>query len=126
MYFSIMMLVIRHTKLGVTGGLELGHMVHSPSQVFLILHSRVFLSLPNFIRQPSDNYYENFSDRSLEEVDEEQDAEQDEEQEQDLDWRRNYHNLSRTTYMDDLDLEAGEYNLHFDDVYSRRPETPKI
>lgn len=97
-----------------------------PQSSFLDPPQSSFLEPPNFMRQPSDNYYENFSDRSLEELDEEQDAEQDEEQEQDLDWRRNYHNLSRTTYMDDLDLEAGEYNLHFDDVYSRRPETPKI
>jgi hypothetical protein len=24
------------------------------------------------------------------------------------------------------DLEAGEFNLHFDDIYSRPPETPRI
>lgn len=97
-----------------------------PQSSFLDPPQSSFLEPPNFMRQPSDNYYENFSERSLEEQDEEQDAEQDKEQEQDLDWRRNYHNLSRTTYMDDLDLEAGECSLHFDDVYSRRPETPKI
>lgn len=74
-----------------------------------------FIEPPDFIRQPSDNYYGNFSDRSLEE----------QEQEQHFDWK-NYHKLSRTTYVDDLDLEAGDFNLHFDDVYSRPPETPKI
>ncbi|KAM5563518.1 autophagy-related protein 9 [Rosa sericea] len=105
-----------------------------PQSSFLDPPQSSFLEPPNFMHRPSDNYYENFSDRSLEEQDEEQeqeqnerqDAEQDVEQEQHLDWRRNYHNLSRTTYMDDLDLEAGKFNLHFDDVYSRRPETPKI
>ncbi|XP_002532369.2 autophagy-related protein 9 [Ricinus communis] len=69
-----------------------------------------FLEPPDFNRFASHNYRDNLSERSSEE------------QEQPLDWgsRR----LSRTTYMDD-DLEAGgNLNLHFDDVYSRPPETP--
>ncbi|KAM2399185.1 hypothetical protein ACFXTH_035782 [Malus domestica] len=83
-----------------------------------------FLDPPNFMRQPSDNFYGNFSERSFEEHEQEEEPEQ--EQEQRLDWR-NYQSLSRTTYVDDLDLEAGEFNLHFGDVYSSRPpETPKI
>lgn len=67
-----------------------------------------FLEPPDFNRHASDNYYENLSDRSLEE------------QELHLDWR-NSRKLSQTTYYEDL--EAGEFNLHFDDVYSRPPET---
>ncbi|XP_062148261.1 autophagy-related protein 9 [Alnus glutinosa] len=70
-----------------------------------------FLEPPDFIHESSDNYHDNFSDRISEE------------REQHLDWR-NDHQLSRTTYMDDL--EAGELNLHFDDIYSRPPETPRI
>jgi autophagy-related protein 9 len=70
-----------------------------------------FLEPPDFNNQSSDNYNDNFSDRISEE------------QEQQLDWR-NDRQLSRTTYMDDL--EAGELNLHFDDIYSRPPETPRI
>ncbi|KAH7517360.1 hypothetical protein FEM48_Zijuj09G0055400 [Ziziphus jujuba var. spinosa] len=70
-----------------------------------------FLEPPDFNRHAAaDNYYENYSDRSLEE-------------EQQLDWR-NSRKLSQTTYFDDI--ESGEFNLHFDDVYSRPPETSKI
>jgi autophagy-related protein 9 len=40
-----------------------------------------------------------------------------------LDWR-NSNGLSRTTYLDD-DIDAGRsVSLHFDDIYSRPPETP--
>lgn len=67
-----------------------------------------FLEPPDFNRQTSENHYENLSDRSLEE------------QEQHLDWR-NSRKLSRTTCYDDL--ETGDFNLHFDDVYSEPPET---
>ncbi|GLT61151.1 hypothetical protein SLA2020_338760 [Shorea laevis] len=70
-----------------------------------------FLEPPDFNNHSTDNYQDNFSDRISEE------------QEQHLDWR-NDRQLSRTTYMDDL--EAGEFNLHFDDIYSRPPETPRI
>ncbi|XP_031265801.1 autophagy-related protein 9 [Pistacia vera] len=69
-----------------------------------------FLEPPDFNQYTAHtNYYDNFSERSLEEV------------EQHLEWR-NSHGLSRTTYMDDLDV--GDLNLHFDDVYSKPPETP--
>ncbi|KAF2320440.1 hypothetical protein GH714_027517 [Hevea brasiliensis] len=69
-----------------------------------------FLEPPDFNRFTSDNFYDNFSERSLEE-------------QEHLNWRSS-HRLSRTTYLDD-DLEAGEnINLHFDDIYSRPPETP--
>ncbi|KAJ7977263.1 Autophagy-related protein 9 [Quillaja saponaria] len=66
-----------------------------------------FLEPPDFNHQMSNNYY----DKGLED------------QEQHLDWR-NYQRLSRTTYTDDL--ETGEPNLHFDDIYSRPPETHTI
>lgn len=67
-----------------------------------------FFEPPEFNRQTY-NHYDRFSDRGSDD------------QEQHLDWR-DYHRLSRTTHTDDL--EAGEFNLHFDDVYSRPPETP--
>lgn len=70
-----------------------------------------FLEPPAFTHHSSENYYDNLSDRSLEE------------QEQHLDWRNN-RKLAQTTLMDDL--EVGELNLHFDDIYSRPPETPRI
>lgn len=70
-----------------------------------------FLEPPDFNRY-THNYYDNLSERSLEE------------EEQHLDWRSS-RRLSRTTYMDD-DLEAGgNLSLHFDDIYSRPPETPR-
>uniref|UniRef100_A0A2N9IKN3 Autophagy-related protein 9 n=1 Tax=Fagus sylvatica TaxID=28930 RepID=A0A2N9IKN3_FAGSY len=68
-----------------------------------------FLEPPDFNRQTSNDYDDNLSERSS--------------NEQRLDWRDDK-KLSRTTYMDDL--EAGEFNLHFDDIYSRPPETPRI
>lgn len=70
-----------------------------------------FLEPPDFNNQHADNNYGNFSERSSEE------------QEQHLDWRTD-RKLSRTINVDDL--EAGEFNLHFDDIYSRPPETPRI
>ncbi|KAI4301121.1 hypothetical protein L6164_034434 [Bauhinia variegata] len=69
-----------------------------------------FLEPPNFNHQTS---YDKFSDRGSE----------DQELEQYLEWR-NPHRLSRTTYIDDL--EAGDLNLHFDDVYSRPPDTRTV
>ncbi|WCJ38375.1 Autophagy-related protein 9 [Euphorbia peplus] len=70
-----------------------------------------FLEPPNFNQFSSDNY-DNLSDRSLEE-----------QEQQLLDWRSSQR-LSRTTYMED-DLEAGgNVNLHFDDIYSRPPQSP--
>lgn len=45
-----------------------------------------------------------------------------EDEEEGLDWEENARrNLSRTTFMDDDDIEAG-IDLHFDDVYSSRPQ----
>ncbi|KAI9399041.1 hypothetical protein POPTR_002G039900v4 [Populus trichocarpa] len=74
-------------------------------------HQASFLEPPDFNRYASENYHDNFSERSLEE------------QEQHLDWR-NSNGLSRTTYLDD-DIDAGRsVSLHFDDIYSRPPETP--
>ncbi|PON81717.1 Autophagy-related protein [Trema orientale] len=70
-----------------------------------------FLEPPDFNRRDSVNYYDNLSERSTEE------------QDQHLDWR-NSRKLSQTTYVDDLDM--GGCNLHFDDIYSRPPETPRI
>ncbi|KAG7989546.1 hypothetical protein I3843_03G245500 [Carya illinoinensis] len=61
-----------------------------------------FLEPPAFTHHSSENYYDNLSDRSLEE------------QEQHLDWRNN-RKLAQATYMDDI--EVGELNLHFDDIY---------
>ncbi|XP_059660372.1 autophagy-related protein 9 [Cornus florida] len=68
-----------------------------------------FLEPPNFNHTTSDNYNDNISNRSLEE------------EEQHLDWRSS-NRLSRTYYMDDLD--GGEFNLPFDDIYSRPSESP--
>ncbi|XP_042977844.1 autophagy-related protein 9-like [Carya illinoinensis] len=70
-----------------------------------------FLEPPAFNNRISGNHYDNFSDRSSEE------------QEQHLDWRNN-RKLSQTTCMEDL--EMGDFNLHFDDIYSGPPETPRI
>lgn len=69
-----------------------------------------FLEPPDFNRNTAHtNYSDNLSERSLEE------------REQHLEWR-NSRGLSRTTHADDLDL--GDLYLHFDDVYSKPPETP--
>lgn len=71
-----------------------------------------FLEPPDFNRPTSNNYFDTFSERSLEE--------QDEEQEQQLDWR-NHRKLSGSTYMNEFDI-PGELNLHFDDIYTMKPE----
>ncbi|XVF21605.1 hypothetical protein REPUB_Repub12eG0104400 [Reevesia pubescens] len=72
-----------------------------------------FLEPPDFNRYSSDDHYDNFSERSVEE------------QERFLDWRDS-RRLSRTTYMED-DIEAGgDLTLHFDDIYSQPPETPTV
>ncbi|CAK7346425.1 unnamed protein product [Dovyalis caffra] len=69
-----------------------------------------FLEPPDFNGYASGSYCDNLSERSFEE------------QEQHLDWRSS-NRLSRTTYLDD-DIEGGSLSLHFDDVYSRPPDTP--
>lgn len=71
--------------------------------------TRSFLEPPNFSHNTPNNYYDNFSDRSLEE------------EEQQFGWGSS-HRLSRTYNMDDL--EGGEFNLPFDDIYGRPPESP--
>ncbi|KAL2321035.1 hypothetical protein Fmac_030004 [Flemingia macrophylla] len=68
-----------------------------------------FFEPPDF-NQDTHNYYEKFSDRGSEDQDHEQHL-----------YSRDSDRLSRT-YTDDLG--AGEFNLHFDDIYSRPPETP--
>ncbi|GFZ01545.1 autophagy 9 [Actinidia rufa] len=70
-----------------------------------------FLEPPNFNHNIPNNYYDHFSDRSLEE------------EEQHFDWRSS-HGLSRTYYMNNL--EGGEFNLPFDDIYSRPSESPSM
>ncbi|KAJ1416581.1 Autophagy-related protein 9 [Sesbania bispinosa] len=74
-----------------------------------------FFEPPDFNHQTTYHYYDKFSDKVSED--------QDQEQEQHFYWR-DYNKLSRTTCTDDL--EAGEFNLHFDDIYSRPPETPTV
>ncbi|KAK2978705.1 hypothetical protein RJ640_026923 [Escallonia rubra] len=71
-----------------------------------------FLEPPNFNQNATDNYFDNFSERSWEE------------QEQHLDWRSSSHRLSQTFYMNDLG-GGGEFDLPFGDIYSRHPpESP--
>lgn len=71
-----------------------------------------FLEPPNFNQNAPNNYHDNFSDRSLEE------------EEQQFDWK-SFHRLSRSYGVDNL--EGGEFNLPFDDIYnSRRPESPSV
>ncbi|KAA8543357.1 hypothetical protein F0562_021148 [Nyssa sinensis] len=67
-----------------------------------------FLEPPNFNRNTSNNYIDNFSDRSIQE------------EEEHLDWRSS--GRLSTYYMDDL--EMGEFRLPFDDIYSRPSESP--
>ncbi|KAM6565158.1 hypothetical protein CsatB_025156 [Cannabis sativa] len=74
-----------------------------------------FLEPPDFNRRDSVNLYDNSSDRST--------TEEQDQQQHLVDWR-NSRNLSRTTYMDDLDTDG--ISLHFDDIFSRPPETPRI
>lgn len=64
-----------------------------------------FLEPPNFYREAPADFHDNFSDRSVEE--------------QQLDLRTS-RGLSRTFYMDDLD--GGDFNLPFDDIYKSPPE----
>ncbi|KAF7818411.1 autophagy-related protein 9 [Senna tora] len=46
-------------------------------------------------------------------------------QEQHLDWRDyQSHGLSRTTHT--VDIEETDFQLHFDDIYSRPPQTPNV
>nr|KYP70724.1 Autophagy-related protein 9 [Cajanus cajan] len=68
-----------------------------------------FYEPPDF-NQDTHNYYEKFSDKGSEDQDHEQHL-----------YSRDSDRLSRT-YTDDLG--AGEFNLHFDDIYSRPPDTP--
>lgn len=75
-----------------------------------------FLEPPDFNQKAATNYYDYFSEKSSEEQEEQQ-------QQQELDWKNSI-KLSHTVYMDDID--TGDFNLHFDDVYSRPPETPRI
>ncbi|GLU07724.1 hypothetical protein SLE2022_246720 [Rubroshorea leprosula] len=71
-----------------------------------------FLEPPDFNYFDPGNYHDNFSERSKEE-------------QQFHDWRDSQM-LSRTTYIAD-DLEAGgDVSLHFDDIYTARPETPTV
>ncbi|XP_027363717.1 autophagy-related protein 9 isoform X2 [Abrus precatorius] len=72
-----------------------------------------FFEPPDFNHQRSYNYYDKFSDRGSE----------DQDQEQHLHWRDS-NKLSSTAHTDDL--EAGGFNLLFDDIYSRPPEIPTI
>ncbi|KAK7268282.1 hypothetical protein RIF29_20978 [Crotalaria pallida] len=80
-----------------------------------------FFEPPDFNQQTAYNnnynYYHKFSERGSDKGSEGND------QEQHLYWG-DQHNLSRTAYTDDL--EAGEFNLHFDDIYSRPPENPTV
>ncbi|XP_027150722.1 autophagy-related protein 9-like [Coffea eugenioides] len=66
-----------------------------------------FMEPPNFNRETS-HYYDNLSDRSLEEEDH-------------LDWR-NSSRLSRTFLMDD---DGGNFNLPFDDIYTRHSQSSR-
>ncbi|EXC31937.1 hypothetical protein L484_009787 [Morus notabilis] len=99
---------------------EFGNLAHPPARSHWWARSgpkgahpqASFLEPPDFNRQASNNYHDNFSDRSCSE-----------EQEQHLDWR-NSGKLSHSIYMDNLD--TGDFNLHFDDVYSKPPETPRV
>ncbi|XP_039008759.1 autophagy-related protein 9-like [Hibiscus syriacus] len=72
-----------------------------------------FLEPPDFNRFSSDRQFDNLSERSVEEED------------QFLDLRPS-RRLSRSTYMDDLEAGGGDISLHFDDIYSRPPETPTV
>ncbi|KAK7393401.1 hypothetical protein VNO78_21955 [Psophocarpus tetragonolobus] len=74
-----------------------------------------FFEPPDFNPQTAYNYHDKFSDRGSED--------QDQDQEEPLYWG-DYHKLSSTEHVDDLD--AGEFNLLFDDVYSSPPENPTV
>lgn len=67
-----------------------------------------FIDPPDFHRYAHDNHQDGYSDRSLEE--------------EGLDWRIPQR-LDRTTYGEDFE-DSGDVSLHFDDIYSRPPDTP--
>ncbi|CAL5193731.1 unnamed protein product [Lathyrus oleraceus] len=71
-----------------------------------------FFEPPDFNDQTAYNYHDKFSDRGSE----------DQDQERHSYWRDHHNKLSSTALTDDL--EAGEFNLHFGDIYSKPPETP--
>ncbi|KAK4482330.1 hypothetical protein RD792_009483 [Penstemon davidsonii] len=71
-----------------------------------------FIEPPNFYHEATRDCYDNFSDRSVEE-------EEEEEEQLDL---RNSRRLSRSFYMDDLD--GGDFDLPFVDIYRRPPDNP--
>ncbi|KAL1312091.1 autophagy-related protein 9 [Arachis ipaensis] len=72
-----------------------------------------FFEPPDFNHRTEYSHCEEFSNRGAE----------DQDQEHCLYWQ-NHHWLSREACSDDL--EAGEFNLHFDNVYSRPPESPTV
>ncbi|XP_047316037.1 autophagy-related protein 9-like [Impatiens glandulifera] len=54
-----------------------------------------------------------------------EDEDEDDKEDEDLNWRRSFHGLSKTFFMDEL--EGGEFSLPFDDIYSRpTPENSGI
>ncbi|XVF80943.1 hypothetical protein PTKIN_Ptkin15bG0116200 [Pterospermum kingtungense] len=74
-----------------------------------------FLEPPDFNHYSLDHPHDNLSERSIEE-----------EHDQFLDWRDAHRSISQMTYLDDIEAGGGDVNLHFDDVYSRPPETPTV
>lgn len=80
----------------------------------LMQNQTSFIEPPEFGVQRT-NMYENRSDRSLEEW---------EDGEEHLDWRLPQRPAFQP-YLED-DIEAGDVSLHFDDVYSKPPETPRV
>ncbi|XP_054801760.1 autophagy-related protein 9-like isoform X2 [Prosopis cineraria] len=70
-----------------------------------------FFEPPDFNYRTSWNYYDKFSDRSLEDP------------EQDLDWR-DHQRLAKTTCPDDL--ETGDFKFHVDDIHGRPPEVATV
>lgn len=76
-----------------------------------------FFEPPEFNHQRAHNYNDKLSDIGSENEDREQQL-----------YLRNsiyHHKLSHTVHIDE-DLESGEFNLHFDDVYSRPPDNPTV
>ncbi|KAK2455338.1 autophagy-related protein [Trifolium repens] len=81
-------------------------------------HDRTsFFEPPNFNHEIA---YNNYNDK-LSDI-----GSENHEQEQELYWRESdYHRSSHTVHIDDL--ESGELNLHFDDIYSRHsPENSTV
>ncbi|WJX18447.1 autophagy protein atg9 [Trifolium repens] len=76
-----------------------------------------FFEPPNFNHEIA---YNNYNDK-LSDI-----GSENQEQEQELYWRESdYHRSSHTVHIDDL--ESGELNLHFDDIYSRpSPENSTV